>query len=221
MKKEKQKRSGKEMLLIVLLLTIGFAAVTTTLYINGTINIGANQEDFDKNLKFTAAKLEYSEKAKDTAKADVTTGLIVENGKKISFTVLPLKTIGETATLTYEISNLSQYDANLAEISCRAYKGTDNTGTEVTNAVVNAKTGEYIKLETSNVAGLLTAGGVKSGNTLTVTMIKSFVGTPASEGVPASDTASYYITCDINADGQSAPTTTATTTTTTTAATGA
>ncbi len=196
MKKEKKSRTGKEMLLIVLLLVIGFAAVTTTLVINGTIKIGFNQEDFEKNLKFTDAKLEFS----DTAKTAVTTGLIAEDGKSITFTVDKLTTIGETATLTYEISNLSQYDADLQEIACTVKNADD---VDVTNAVVTAKTGDYIKLESSSVAGTLESKtGVKADNTLTTTMIKSYVGTEAS------DTTSYTITCNIVAEPKSASATT-------------
>ena len=37
----------KGILLVVLLLAVGFAAVTTTLFINGTTNIGTNKDDFD------------------------------------------------------------------------------------------------------------------------------------------------------------------------------
>lgn len=211
MRKEKKNKSWKGMLLIVLMLAIGFAAVTTTLVINGTINFGANAENFEKNLKFTDAKLEYS----DTTKTAVTTGLIAEDGKSITFTTDTLTMIDETATLTYEISNLSQYDADLAEIACTVTKN----GTDVTPAVVTNKTGEYIKLEASSVKGVLAKAAVKPDNTVKVTMIKSYAGEPdttndAGETVKGANTASYEVRCEIVANGLSTPGTTSSTTTT-------
>lgn len=191
MKKEKRNKSWRGLLLIVLLLAIGFAAVTTTLVINGTINFGANADNFKENLIFTAAKLEYS----DTDKTAVTTGLISEDGKTIEFTTDTLTMIGETATLTYDITNSSQYDADLKEIVCTVTNASDQ---DVTDAVVTNKTGDYIKLETSNVAGLLAKTGVKSDNTLKVTMIKSYVGNETSNNT------SYTVNCTIDADAQSA-----------------
>lgn len=195
MKKEKKNKSWKGILLIVLLLAIGFAAVTTTLYINGTINFGANNEDFEKNLIFSKAELTYS----DSTKTPVTTGLIIKNGKEIEFTTDKLTMIGETATLTYDIKNNSQYDADLAEIVCTVKNAAE---ADVTAAVVTNKTGDYIKLDASNVAGILTKNNTKSDNTLTVTMIKSYVGT-------GSDTeTTYKVHCEIAAEGVSANDTT-------------
>lgn len=203
MKKEKKNKSWRGILLIVLLLAIGFAAVTTTLVINGTINFGANADNFKENLIFTDAKLEYS----DTNKTAVTEGLIAADGKSIEFTTDTLTMIGETAKLTYEITNGSQYDADLKEIVCTVKNAADQ---DVTDAVVTNKTGDYIKLETSNVAGTVVArNGKKSGNTITVTMIKSYVGTPEQTAVESKT--SYTVNCTIDAEGVSASATTTTT----------
>ena len=46
------KITKKGILLVVLFLTIGFAAITTTLTITGTATIKANNEDFEKNVIF-------------------------------------------------------------------------------------------------------------------------------------------------------------------------
>lgn len=191
MKKEKKNKSWKGILLIVLLLAIGFAAVTTTLYINGTINFGANNEDFEKNLIFSKAELTYS----DSTKTPVTTGLIIKDGKEIEFTTDKLTMIGETATLTYDIKNNSQYDADLAEIVCTVKNAAE---ADVTAAVVTSKTGDYIKLDASSVAGILSKNNTKSDNTLTVTMIKSYVGTDDSNET------TYKVHCEIAAEGVSA-----------------
>ena len=40
-------KNRKSILLVVLLLVVGFAAVSTTLYINGSTNINPNQDDFN------------------------------------------------------------------------------------------------------------------------------------------------------------------------------
>lgn len=191
MKKEKRNKSWRGILVIILGLAIGFAAVTTTLVINGTINFGANADNFKENLQFTAAKLEYS----DTNKTAVTTGLISEDGKTIEFTTDTLTMIGETATLTYDITNASQYDANLTGIACTV---TNASEVDVTDAVVTNKTGDYIKLETASVAGVLAKNDTLSDKTLKVTMIKSYVGTETSNET------SYKVSCTINAEAQSA-----------------
>lgn len=199
MKKEKRNKSWKGILLIVLLLAIGFAAVTTTLVINGTINFGANPDNFEENLIFTDAKLEYSDTTK-TAVTDATT-LIIANaagkaGKKISFTIDPLTMINETATLTYEITNSSQYDAALEDLVCTVKNAADQ---DVTAAVVTNKTGDYIKLEHSSLADKTIAkGGKLSDQTITVTMIKSYVGTETENET------SYTVDCSIVANAQSA-----------------
>ena len=40
-------KKKKTLLLVVLLMAVGFAAVSTTLFINGTTKINANQDDFN------------------------------------------------------------------------------------------------------------------------------------------------------------------------------
>ncbi len=194
----KKNRFWKGILVIVLLLAIGFAAVTTTLIINGTINFGANADDFEKNLIFTAAKLEYSDTSKETLVDDGSTvKMISDDGKSINFTVESLTTIGETATLTYEISNKSQYDASVNDIAC-IVKTDDATPVDVTDEVVNKKTGEYIKLVPSSTVYTLDAfTGVKSDNTIVITMIKSYAGV-------SSATKSYNVSCTIVADAEPA-----------------
>lgn len=213
----KKNRSWKGILIIVLLLAIGFAAVTTTLYINGTIKFGANQKDFDDNLTFTAAKLEYSDTAKP-AKVHGTDGvtLIQEGGKTIEFTVDPLTVPGETATLTYKIENKSQYNAKLRAIDCKVAKDvtTENpNGIDVTSDVLNGtkddagKYKEYIKLVPSATldATLAAYNGVLDNNTITITMVKSYAGeagvTPAEGEIEKKE---YKVTCSIVADAESA-----------------
>ena len=90
-------------IVLVLLLTIGFAAVATTLVLNVAAVIGANQEDFD--VYFSKASTDVG----GTAVINPDTRRI------ITYTTKELKGIGEKATLEYTVmNNSSQYDADVS-----------------------------------------------------------------------------------------------------------
>ena len=90
----------KSILLVILLLAVGFAAVSTTLYINGSTKINPNQEDF---------KVYYSN-AFVNGVQDLS---VVESETVLSFTT-SLETIGEKYELDYDVTNGSKnYDAEL------------------------------------------------------------------------------------------------------------
>ena len=94
----------KTILLVVLLLAVGFAAVTTTLFINGTTNIGTNKSDFEV----------YYSKAKVNGVEDNT---VIQDDTHIVFTQ-EMKSVGETYILDYDVTNGSRnYDAELS-MSC-------------------------------------------------------------------------------------------------------
>lgn len=93
----KAKKTG--IALAVLGLTVGFAAVSTTLLINGTATISSNEDDFKENILFTAAAVD---------------GTAIENfqpSKEITFTAGALDELGDKSTLTFTITNDSTYDA--------------------------------------------------------------------------------------------------------------
>lgn len=189
-------KTKKSILVLVLALAIGFAAVTTTLTINGTLKLGANKENFENNLIFTKAELTYSDDVSTTVE-EGEGATISEDGKSISFTTRTLKNIGSIATLNYDITNNSQYTAEFTGITCNV---TNSEGTEVTDEV-NANT-EYITLDVENFA--TESGNIKiqptetvEGHTLKVTMRKSFVGDENTNSTQ------YTITCTINASGLS------------------
>lgn len=213
-------KTKKSIIVLVVLLAIGFAAVTTTLTINGTIHLGANEDNFKNNLLFTRAALDYSDTTKTdlevntatdaTAKPNVADKLeILESGKKIKFSTETLTNIDETATLTYDIKNNSQYGAQFEGIQCTVK---DETGKDVTSEIGDA-TKQYIKLETDNVDELIgskdKSNNTITGKTLKVTMIRSYVGTAATEAdgetpaQPAKNSTSYEIECEIKASGVS------------------
>lgn len=189
-------KTKKSIVVLVLLMVIGFAAVTTTLTINGVIRLGANQENFKNNLIFTKAELTYSDTNKTVAEGEVT---ISEDKKGINFNTQELKNIGENVTLTYDVTNNSQYGAEFTGITCTV---TNAEGTDVTEAVNNNT--EYITLEYTknkdaegNNAKISANGGVLTGKTLEVTLRKSYVGTETTT------TTNYNVNCTINASGLS------------------
>lgn len=189
-------KTKKSIVVLVLLMVIGFAAVTTTLTINGVIRLGANQENFKNNLIFTKAELTYSDTNKTVAEGEVT---ISEDKKGINFNTQELKNIGENVTLTYDVKNNSQYGAEFTGITCKV---TNAEGTDVTEAVNNNT--EYITLEYTknkdaegNNAKISANGGVLTGKTLEVTLRKSYVGTETTT------TTNYNVNCTINASGLS------------------
>ncbi|MCI8794762.1 MAG: hypothetical protein HFI73_05240, partial [Bacilli bacterium] len=93
-------------IVLVLMLVIGFAAVTSTLVINGVLNIGENRDDF--KIIFTSAKIDGT-KRNDVISSDKTV---------INYETKTLTTIDEESILDYEVTNTSRnYDAEV-DIVC-------------------------------------------------------------------------------------------------------
>ncbi len=100
-------KNKKVILILVILLTIGFASVSTTLVMNGVIGIANKKEDF--KVIFTSAVVNGD------AGSSATIG---EDKKSITFTSNKLSVVGDTAELIYKVKNNStQYDANVT-INC-------------------------------------------------------------------------------------------------------
>ena len=127
----------KSMLIVaILLMSIGFAAISTTLIINGTAKVGENNEDF--SVIFTAASID----GKDVYST------VVDNTKKIiTFETSDLKTLNQTSILTYEVTNnSSNYDANVT-VTCVSKEGTTAKYTSIKNKLENDAT--VVKAKTS------------------------------------------------------------------------
>ena len=93
-------KKKKTLLLVVLLMAVGFAAVSTTLYINGQTKINANQDDF--NVYYSDAKVN-----------GVQDKSVITDDTHITFTTT-LETLGEKYVLDYDVTNGSKnYDAEL------------------------------------------------------------------------------------------------------------
>ena len=133
----------KSMLIIaILLMSIGFAAISTTLIINGNANVSENNEDF--SVIFTAASIDGK---------DVYTTAVDETKKTITFTTSELKTLNQTSILTYEVTNnSSNYDANVT-VTCVPKEGTTAKYTSIKNKLENDAT--VVKAK-SSVNGTLT-----------------------------------------------------------------
>ena len=133
----------KSMLIIaILLMSIGFAAVSTTLILNGNAKVSENNEDF--SVIFTAASIDGN---------DVYSTAVDETKKTITFTTSELKTLNQTSILTYEvINNSSNYDANVT-VTCVPSTGTTAKYTSIKNKLDNDAT--VVKAK-SSVNGTLT-----------------------------------------------------------------
>ena len=133
----------KSMLIIaILLMSIGFAAISTTLILNGNAKVSENNEDF--SVIFTAASVDGK---------DVYSSVVDETKKTITFTTSELKTLNQTSILTYEVTNnSSNYDANVT-VTCVPKTGTTAEYTSIKNKLENDAT--VVKAKTS-VNGTLT-----------------------------------------------------------------
>ena len=120
----------KSMLIIaVILMSIGFAAISTTLILNGSAKVSENNEDF--SVIFTAASIDGK---------DVYTTAVDETKKTITFTTGELKTLNQTSILTYEVTNnSSNYDANVT-VTCVPSTGTTAKYTSIKNKLDNDAT---------------------------------------------------------------------------------
>ena len=114
----------KKLIIVVtiVLLAIGFAAISTTLVINGNAYVSENTDDF--TIIFTAATLDG---------INVYNDVIDDTKKVINFTTKNLKTLGDTSTLTYEVTNNSaNYDAEV-QVNCKVKDDTEAKYTSIKN----------------------------------------------------------------------------------------
>ena len=120
----------KSMLIIaILLMSIGFAAISTTLILNGNAKVSENNEDF--SVIFTAASIDGT---------DVYSTAVDDTKKIITFTTSELKTLNQTSILTYEVTNnSSNYDANVT-VTCVPKEGTTAKYTSIKNKLENDAT---------------------------------------------------------------------------------
>ena len=133
----------KSMLIVaILLMSIGFAAISATLIVNGTAKVSENNEDF--SVIFTAASVDGK---------DVYSTAVDATKKTITFTTSELKTLNQTSILTYEVTNnSSNYDANV-NVTCVPKEGTTAKYTSIKNELEGNATKVLAK---NSVNGTLT-----------------------------------------------------------------
>lgn len=137
---------GLVLLVAVLLVAVGYAAITATqLNINGTANATTKQENF--NVEFTGTPT-VSDADKVEAK------LVDQKPLNAIMNVSKLTAKGDTATATYTIANTS------ADLSAVLSATTTNTNDE------------YFKI-TQNIAKATVAAGDTTTITVTVELIKT------------------------------------------------
>ena len=129
-------------MIAIILMSIGFASISTTLILNGSAKVSENNEDF--SVIFTAASIDGN---------DVYATAVDDTKKTITFTTNELKTLNQTSILTYEVTNnSSNYDANVT-VTCVPKEGTTAKYTSIKNKLDNDATKVSAK---SSVNGTLT-----------------------------------------------------------------
>lgn len=160
------------MLVAVLLLSVGYAALTDDLFITGdaTLNTTQAQNEFDADIYFSAADVQSSTGTylKDGSGADVVDKADVVSADSARFNVLTLAQRDEVVTFIYTITNDSEeFDAVI----------TADPGYPTTNDPTNF---EITYDMDANQAGVQTEGTVsKGGNTLQILVTVKLLNSPA------------------------------------------
>ena len=133
----------KWIFLVIILMVVGFAAISTTLYINGQTKIAANENDFD--VYFSKAFLDD---------VDVSDTVISTDGKTITYKTNDLSALNDVSELDYEVTNnSSQYNARI-DINCTI---AENDKVKMTNTLAD----DLIEAK-STVTGSITVELIKS-----------------------------------------------------------
>ena len=113
----------------ILIMCVGFAAISTTLIINGSAKIGENTDDF--SVIFTEASLDGT---------DVYNDVISQDKKTITIETGDLKALNQTSVLNYEVTNNSaNYDAEV-QVNCKVKENTTAKYTSIKNELENNAT---------------------------------------------------------------------------------
>ena len=139
----------RNLMILVFMLIIGFAAVSTTLVINGNLNIGYNEENFSSSVVYTRAETEDG------------TAEINQDDKNITFETNKLENVNQTATLEFDVTNKSRnYNASVT-IKCGLKENFESFN-------------EYLNIETDIVSPFnLESSETKTGR-LVVTLKKAY-----------------------------------------------
>ncbi|MDE5630024.1 MAG: hypothetical protein K2G03_03080 [Bacilli bacterium] len=195
MKKKKSVKTG--IIVAILLLAVGFAAVTTQLIINGIATIRPDNANFRKYVVFSNDD-EHKPFLTTTGQSDTTLEgddigavEVIDDGKTISFTTPIFNQIGEEVTLHYHITNRSQYNARLATVACVIL---NEDGTELSDSE-----NKYLEVIADNKlnGSVLRNNAITDEDTVRIRMIRSYVGTPSYGGADQVTKAEDEVSTDI------------------------
>ena len=150
------------LLCAVMLLGVGYAALSDTLDITGSVDVNqsAAEEAFNEDVYFSAAVANNID-GTDNAGGN-TASVNADNNDKASFTIKSMKGAGDVATFTFTIKNDGDVDANV---------------TPSFNASLGNTNPEYFDIE-SDWQGATKL--LKAGETLTYTVTVTMKKTPTS-----------------------------------------
>lgn len=153
------------LLVTIIMLGIAFAGVTTTLIINGKVNIEVDSENFKRNVVFSSVGITNSE-------IEGVSAQITSNGKKINFTTHSLKRIGDTSKITYKIKNESQYKAKIGQLNCNPI----GSNSSIASSYVSVQPSNNLK---DHVLPART--GVSDDDFIEISLIRSYINDASSE----------------------------------------
>ena len=116
-------------IIAIILMSIGFASISTTLILNGNVKVSENNEDF--SVIFTKATLDDK---------NVYSSIISTDKQTMTFETANLSKVGDKSILSYTVTNNSnQYDANVS-ITCAPKEETEAKYTSIKNKLENDAT---------------------------------------------------------------------------------
>lgn len=109
------------LLIAVLLLGVGYAAVTNVLDVQGSASVSATvaEEEFNEDIYFSGVVDTLNGNAivaniDNAATYGYTANINTNNNDKAQFTVNSLRNADDTVSITYEITNDSEYEATVS-----------------------------------------------------------------------------------------------------------
>ncbi len=175
-------RRNVSILIIVLVLTVGFAGIATNLVINSSLNVGYNNTFLD-DVVFIKTKTEG-------------TAQISEDGKTITYDAKKISSIGEETSLVFFVKNKNtQYDADVT-INCGLNEAS-STLNSLVNVSVNPSSFTLVSNEFKTGEVKITLNGVVTEETTGVFTCE-LVATPSERDEPGIITEDNICVEDLN-----------------------
>lgn len=134
----------------ILLIGVGYAAISTTLTITGSASIQGDPTNFSSKIAFASASLVDVDGAAGTASYD---------GRNLTFTTKTFTNLTQEATLTYTIKNESNYNVTIAAPTC---------------SVTDSNLAQYITITAPTSEVALNKNSTTDTQTIKVKMAKTY-----------------------------------------------